>query len=220
MAVTELIVYPQLKWQQPESAALSKLEGQRNCGAAGTAGLANEALHRSTGDPGFITHHAVRVGCGSPRYPDGSPAGLGTVQLDAYLQTLGLASERHFGDDVNIVKEALQAGHSVGICVHYPTINTLAPELSGQLSFKGEHFLVLKGWKARDKRKGGRNTTTAYDSLFDGRVRSWGTAPLGPQLARFNVYKEAMAQFRVLLNGVPTAIGAGKAVFIIVKPTT
>lgn len=208
-------VYPQLKYRQPYSAALSALEASRNCTCAGTAGLANEYLGLDLGEEGFVTHHKVRMLAGDPRNDKGEPRGLGTSEAMKALTLLNVPAKRYYGESFQTARDALMRGSSVGICVHYPVINAYdGGKWSGQLTFKGEHFLVLKGWTAEDPDLAGRNSTTDHDSLFDGRTRTWGTAPLGPQVAPFSMFRAAMGKF--LVNGTP--IGTDKGVFIVVDP--
>jgi hypothetical protein len=206
-----LTVYPQLKWRAPESAALSSLEGSRNCAAASGAAMANFYLHG--GDP-VITHHDFRLKAGNPKDAQGNPQGLGTAQVDAALKAYGVPSVRYAPGDFSVAVDALKAGAVVGIAVHYPYINKNYPELSGQLTFRGEHFLCLYHWYRRQPH------TQSNDPLYDGRCRTWGCAPKGPQRAPYAAYRGAMEEFQVTVNGqrisVRDAFGAGKGVFIIV----
>jgi hypothetical protein len=204
-------LYPQLKWQRPESSALSLTEGKVNCGGAGGAAMANWYLH--DGEP-RITHHAFRLQAGNPG-GSGSPTGLGTSMVQSALQIYGVDSDRYSVGDLSIAKQALKDGHALGIAIHYPYINANYPKLSGQLTFKGEHFLCLFGWYEFAPH------TNAHDPLFDGRCRTWGCAPLGPQRAPWKAYAGAMAQFRIVVNGTKTTVekayGPGKGVFIVVR---
>jgi hypothetical protein len=206
-----LVVYPQLKWRAPESAALSSVEGNRNCAAAGGAALAN--FYLNGGDP-KITHHDFRLKAGNPKDAQGNPQGLGTAQVDAALKAYGVPSTRYGPGSFDVLVDALKAGAAVGIAVHYPYINQNYRELSGQPTFRGEHFLCLYHWYARAPK------TQSHDPLYDGRCRTWGCAPSGPQRAPFRAYKGAMEEFRVIVNGqtqsVKDAFGAGKGVFIVV----
>jgi len=206
----ELIMYPQLKWGRPESGALSLREAKVNCGAAGGAALANWALQRS-GDR-LISHHDFRIKAGDPRNPDGSPKGLGTAQVQDALAQYGVTSVRHYGDSTDLISKALSEGKAVGMGIWYPYINNNYPELSGQLTFKGNHFVVLKRWYAHAPK------TRAYDPLFDGRCRTWGCAPDGDQRAPIRAYKGAASAMRVIdpNTGKVVPIGVGKGVFIIV----
>jgi len=209
--MADLHVAPQLKWRSPASQAKSALEASRNCACAGSAGLIN-----AYGDPNLLTkqvsHHDVRLAAGDPRKADGTPRGLSTSEAMAAMAKWGVNATRYFAAPIDIARDALMAGLAVAVCIHYPTINNGWPELSGQLNFAGEHFLVLKGWRERRRR------TVSYDSLYDGRTRTWGTAPLGPQVAPFRAYRAAMEDFRVLRNGVLVPVGEGLGVFIVVAP--
>jgi hypothetical protein len=221
--MTTLTTYPQLVIKRnakyaPMQAALSELEGSRNCTCAGSAGLANWWLGKVPGDAGFVTHHRIRLLAGDPRDSKGNPRGLGSGEALQALQALGVQAKRYYGESYLTARAALERGAAVGVCVHYPTINNYdGGKWSGQPTFKGEHFLVLKGWTADDPKLGGRNSTTDYDSLFDGRTRTWGTAPEGPQLAPFAMFRRAMGTFLVGPEGARVPIGTDKGVFIVVE---
>lgn len=217
--MTALEVFPQLKWLRPESGALSLAEAKVNCGAAGGAGLANHSLGLVPGDVGFVTHHAMRLASGDPRRPGGGPAGLTSASVATALSNMGCDATRYFGASYTVARDALKAGFDVGVCIHYPVINAFWDgQFSGQLTFKGEHFVALRGWTQHDKRVKYRNSTTSHDSLYDGRKRNWGTAPDGPQTVPFMAYRAAMAEFRVIRNGQVQPVGKDKGVFIVVKP--
>ncbi len=195
-------VFPQLKWRLPESAALSALEGARNCAAAGGAALANWA-----GTSSAVTHHAFRLKAGNPKLPDGTPSGLGSYAVAAALKAYGADATRH-QDDVVIAVDALKAGAALGCCVNYGYIDDHFPKFSGQLTFRGGHFVVLYGYREAD------DTVMVAEGLLDGRTKAWGTAPLGPQRAPFAAYRGAMGAFKV----GTTPVGAGKGIFIVVQP--
>jgi hypothetical protein len=215
MSDPELVVHPQLRWDRPFAAALSAFEGSRNCACAVAAGVVEWAT-RGAQQP---THHAFRIAAGNPKDGAGDPIGLSSKQvLQAYLH-FGVDATRHFGASFAVAREALQNGHAVSLCIHYPFINANAPKLSGQKTFKSGHHVALLGWTPDDLQVGGANSTVVHDPLFDGRTKSWGTAPLGPQVAPFPVYRGAMGAFRV---GGPTyaqgsPIGVDSGVFLVVR---
>lgn len=221
--MSELVTYPQLVI--PENAAYkpmqdcSAYEGAMNCGPAASAGAANWALTGS--DEPLITHHAFRLKAGNPKDANGRPVGIGTAAAEAALKAYGVTAKRYYGEPINTARAALKAGHVVLCAIHYPFINANFPELSGQLSFKGEHFLALQGWW-----KGMYRNTKSFDSLYDGRKRSWGKAPLGPQRAPFRAYRGAMEQFKIkVITGggqvvdttVREAFGPDHGIFIVVQ---
>lgn len=215
MSDPELVVHPQLRWDRPFAAALSAFEGSRNCACAVAAGVVEWAT-RGAQQP---THHDFRITAGNPKNSAGDPIGLSSKQvLQAYLH-FGVDATRHFGASFAVAREALQNGHAVSLCIDYPFINANARKLSGQKTFKSGHHVALLGWTPDDPQTGGANSTVVHDPLFDGRTKSWGTAPLGPQVAPFPVYRGAMGAFRV---GGPTyaqgsPIGVDSGVFLIVR---
>lgn len=208
-----LVVWPQLKWHNPASAALTAYEAGNNCAAASGAGAANAVLH---GGDFVISHHDFRLKAGNPKDGDGRPSGISTGATEAALQAYGAKATRFYGQDVGIARDALRAGHIVLVAIHYPYINANYPTLSGDKRFKGEHSLSLFGWW-----RGRYRNTRSHDPLFDGRTRSWGTAPQGPQRAPFRAYVGAMAQFKIIVGGqtttVANAFGPGKGIFIVVE---
>jgi hypothetical protein len=215
MSDPELVVHPQLRWDRPFAAALSAFEGSRNCACAVAAGVVEWAT-RGDQQP---THHDFRIAAGNPKNSAGDPIGLSSKQiLQAYVH-FGVDAKRHFGASFAMAREALQAGHVVSLCIDYPFINANAPKLSGQKTFKSGHHVALLGWTPDDPHVGGANSTVVHDPLFDGRTKSWGTAPLGPQVAPFPVYRGAMGDFRVggptYAQGTP--IGDNLGVFLIVR---
>jgi len=214
--VAELVVYPQLlskhnRQYREQQGPITVIEGSRNCGAAGGAALANAA-----GSPAeLITHHAYRLAAGDPRNNAGEPRGLGTLEHVKALESYGVTVSRHYGEPISALREALQAGLLVGLAIGYDSINRHYPRYSGQATFQGGHFVVLAGYTPHDKRIGYRNSTTVGDGLWDGRCRDWGCAPpVGARVAPFRAYRLAAGAFKP--DG-KTAIGADKAVFIIVE---
>ena len=193
----------------------SPLEGSRNCACAVGAGLVEWAT-RGRKTP---THHDFRLAAGDPRDANDQPRGLASSELRAAYKTFGVDVTRRFGADFSEVRQALADGHAISACLDYGTINDQAPQLSGQRTFRTGHHVALLGFTPNDPRAGGFNSTTVHDPLFDGRTKDWGTAPLGPQLSRLRVYRDAMGAFRV--NGATYSkghpIGENKAVFLIVR---
>jgi len=217
--MTEFATYPQLKWRKPESAALSAQEGTVNCAAAGGAGLANWGAEQDH----LVTHHEFRLAAGNPgKVVDGTwvASGLSSAAVLTALKHFGCTAERFYAKSIDIAREALMAGYALGIAADYREIKILAPALSGQLTFKRGHFVDLFGFTFDNPDLSWWNSTVSHDTLYDGRTRGWGTAPLGPQVAPFWVYAEAMGKFRVggktYAEGTP--IGTGKGIFIVVKP--
>jgi hypothetical protein len=193
----------------------SAQEGSRNCACAVGAGLVEWAT-RGTRAP---THHEFRIAAGDPRDSNNDPRGLSSAEVKDAYKSFGVDVTRRFGAPFAEVRQALADGHAISACVDYGTINDEAPELSGQRTFRTGHHLALLGFTPNDPRTGGFNSTIVHDPLFDGRTKGWGTAPLGPQLSRLRVYRDAMGAFRV--NG-PTyskghPIGDDMAVFLIVR---
>jgi hypothetical protein len=208
-----LAVWPQLKWHNPASGALTAYEAGQNCGPAAGAGATNAILN--SGNP-VISHHDFRLKAGNPKDSNGRPMGLATAQTEATISSYGVNAKRFYGEDINIARDALKAGHIVLPAIHYPYINLNYPDLSGDKRFNGEHILCLEGWW-----QGRYRNTKAFDPLFDGRTKWWGTAPNGPQRAPFRAYRGAMQEFRIIVNGKSTtvlqAFGPGKGVFIVVE---
>jgi hypothetical protein len=106
--------------------------------------------------------------------------------------------------------------------VDYATINAFdGGKYSGQKTFRGGHSLVVQGWIPNDPNLAGRNSTTDNDPLFDGRKKSWGTAPNGPQQVPFLMIRQALGNFRVggatYATGKP--IGLNKGIFVVVDQT-
>jgi hypothetical protein len=211
----EFVVNPQLRWDRPYAADLSAKEGSRNCACAVGAGFVAWATRGAK----LPTHHDFRVAAGSPTNSKGEPRGLSSAEIKQAYKHFGVDVSRHFGDSFAIARDALIAGHGVSACIDYAFINGDAPELSGQKTFTGGHHVGLLGWTADDAMVGGFNSTIAHDPLFDGRTKSWGTAPKGPQLARARVYRGAMGDFRVggstYAKGTP--IGDDLGVFLIIR---
>jgi len=209
-----LAVYPQLVSKRnaqyaDEQGNITVAEGTVNCAAAGGAGLANAAVSQ----PVLVTHHAFRLAAGNPMI-GGRPGGLSMQAVTAALQGYGADATLYRGQDTDIARQALIDGAMLGMAIDYQTLNDNFPELSGQLTFQGGHFCVVYGWH-----RGRPRNTTSYDSLFDGRTRTWGTAPEGPQRAPFRAYRQAMSAY--LVGGSPyangTPIGAGLGIFIVVR---
>jgi len=216
--VGELITYPQLvsrhnREYREQQAALTVLEGSRNCAAAAGAALANAdgTEHQ------LITHHAFRVAAGDPKNQAGEPVGLSSYGVERALQQYGAQAERFGPVSIWQVADALKAGRHVYLCIDYGALNKSYPKYSGQLTFTGGHAVVLEGFRRHDPRIGGRNSTQVRDSLYDGRCRDWGCAPpeLQAQTAPFRAYRIAAGAFRP--DG-KTPIGTDKAVFIVVEP--
>jgi len=211
----ELVVHPQLRWKRPYAMDASALEGSRNCSCAVGAGLVEWAT-RGVRAP---THHEFRVAAGDPRDSDNHQRGLSSAELRNAYKSFGVDATRRFEAPFAEARQALADGHAISACLDYGTINDVAPELSGQRTFRTGHHVALLGFTPNDARTGGFNSTTVYDPLFDGRTKAWGTAPLGPQLSRLRVYRDAMGAFRV--NGATYSkgqpIGEDKGVFLIVR---
>lgn len=194
-----LTVYPQLIIKEtlpyrPYQGTNSAYEGGVNCACAGGAALVAWATN-GTKKP---THHAFRIAAGNPKNKSGLPTGLGTAHVLKALTYFGVKATRYSLAHYSIVKEALQDGHAVGLCADYPTVNAWqGGKYSGQLTFKGGHFLTVRGFRKNDERVGYRNSTTDHDSLFDGRTRKWGTAPKGPQIVPFGLIRATMRNFRI-----------------------
>lgn len=209
-------VYPQLKWQAPEAAALSALEGSRNCAAASGAAL----VAWSTRDAVKPTHHDFRVAAGDPKDSSGNPRGLSSAEVLAAMLSFGTLATRYYGEDIATLTAALKAGKAAQCMVDYASINAFdGGKWSGQKTFRGGHSLVIQGWVPDDATLAGRNSTTDNDPLFDGRCKSWGCAPNGPQQAPFAMIRSALGNFRVggstYATGKP--IGANKGIFVIVE---
>jgi hypothetical protein len=211
----DLVVFPQLQWQREFASADSAAEGSRNCACAVGAGIVSWAT-RGVDKP---SHHEFRKRAGEPVNSNGEPVGLSSRQVFQAYESYVLGVSRHFGASFALVRDALQAGHAVSLCIDYRFINETAPDLSGQKTFKTGHHVALLGWIPNDPQAGGANTTVVHDPLFDGRTKPWGTAPLGPQRAQFSTYRGAMGAFHV--NGATyalgTPIGDGAGVFLVVK---
>jgi len=211
----ELVVHPQLRWKRPFAEAHSALEGSRNCACAVGAALVEWAT-RGDRSP---SHHEFRVAAGSPVNSRNEPRGLASKELARAYREFDVDFKRHSADKFSLARDALEEGHAISACVDYGTINREARELSGQRTFMGGHHVALLGFTPDDPRTGGKNSTTVFDPLFDGRTKSWGTAPTGPQLAKLPIYRNAMANFRVggatYASGHP--LGDGVATFLIVK---
>lgn len=191
---------------------VSVAEGSVNCAAATGADVSNWALY---GGAFVITHHNFRLKAGNPKNADGSPKGLSTQgMLDAFT-ALGVTATRHYGEDINLARDALIEGHAVCAAIHYPTLDTNYPELSGDHRFDGEHMLPLFGWRA------GTHRTKTYDSTLDGRYRNGHRYPQGPLSAPFRAYRQAMQDFQIVVNGstysVSEVYGANKGVFLIAQ---
>jgi hypothetical protein len=165
------------------------------------------------------THHEFRVAAGDPRDSHNDPRGLSSSEMRDAYKSFGVDVTRRFGANFAEVRQALADGHAISACLHYGTVNDEAPELSGQRTFRTGHHVALLGFTPNDPRVGGFNSTTVYDPLYDGRTKPWGTAPLGPQLSRLKVYRDAMGAFHV--NGATYSkgnpIGDNKGVFLIVR---
>jgi hypothetical protein len=206
------LVFPQLKSTRnaqyaAEQGPITSIEGQRNCGAAGGAALANWGSVQAE----LVTHHAFRLVAGNPKDKDGYPAGLGTSQVRDALITLGCSATRYWDEPIDNAVDALKAGYALGIAIHYPVLAQKWPRLSGQLTFKGEHFVVVYGWTATAPH------THSTEGLYDGRCKSWGCAPsVGPHRAPMVAYRAAMEQFRDANGNRFFADGHG--CFIAVKP--
>ena len=215
MSDPELVAHPQLQWKRPFAEALSAQEGSRNCACAVGAALVEWAT-RGDRHP---SHHKFREEAGSPVDSRNDPRGLGSKELAKAYRAFDVDVDRRSADRFALARDALAEGHAISACLDYGFINREAPELSGQRTFKGGHHVALLGFTAHDPRTGGDNSTTVFDPLFDGRTKSWGTAPKGPQLASLRVFRGAMGDFRV--GGATYAtghqLGDGVATFLIIK---
>jgi len=213
-------VWPQLKWKDPKSAALSALEASRNCSCA-TGAAATAWSTRGAAQP---SHHAFRVDAGNPKDAQDNPRGLATSEALKALLKNGALATRHYGEDFAVVWQALEAGKIVMCCVDYGAINAYdGGKYSGQKTFRGGHSLIVQGLIRNDPKLAGRNSTTDNDPLFDGRKKSWGTAPDGPQQVPVQMIRQAMGAFRVggTTYATGTPIGVNKGVFLVIdQPET
>lgn len=219
-------VYPQLVIKEnleyrPYQGTSSAYEGGVNCCPAGGAGL----IAWATRDQSKPTHHDVRIAAGNPRDEAGRPRGLSTLNLMDAFKAFGVKATRITYGHYSIAKDALIAGHSLGICADYATINAWqGGKFSGQLTFKGGHFIVLRGFRRNDSAVNGRNSTRDHDPLFDGRTRKWGTAPNGAQVVPFYLMRTAMENFRIGPQAayadrrpIKDIAGPGLGIFVIVE---
>ncbi|HVM30609.1 MAG TPA: hypothetical protein VM305_07580, partial [Candidatus Limnocylindrales bacterium] len=99
------------------------------------------------------------------------------------------------------LRDRLADGEYAGVAVEYRIINEQFPAGSGQrnLSYRivdGKRVPIYHALGLFGLRKvAGTNRTTVYDPLYDGRTKSWGTAPNAPVDAPFPVYRDAMAGY-------------------------
>ena len=212
------VVYPQLKTAHnaqyaDEQGAITVAEGSVNCAAAAGASLANLYPQAK-----LVTHHAFRLKAGDPKTSSGAPAGLGSLGVTAALKALGVPAIRHYGESYTVARSALVDGHIVQAAVDYGVVNDDYPQLSGQKTFRGGHAWIVYGWTSADPRLGGKNSVMVAEGLYDGRTKTWGTAPEGPQLAPFGAVRAAMGAFRVggstYATGKP--IGKDLGIFVVV----
>lgn len=218
-------VYPQLvnkrniPYRPQQGPARSVLEGARNCACAGGAclvhiglGLASEALPPS--------HLDFRKAAGDPRDNNGNPRGLASAETEHALGVLGVprdaTARRYYGESHGTAWTLLTTGYALGAAGRYGYINNRYPQVSGDLNFDGNHFVVFVNPIAHDPAFNGNRSVEMREGLQDGRTRDGHKYPEGPQRIPWWVARGFMERLLVGPTGGEHPIGKGLGVFMAV----
>jgi len=172
--------FPRVKPQLAVSGGTGPLGGARDCAFVAAGGAIEAASHGAL-DP---TVDEMRARLGDPLGSDGRPGGISMAQARTLIRSYGIGA-RLTHDPVDVTN-SLIAGHMVELAIDYGYIKLHAPELSGQLTFTGDHAVLLKGYDTINA----KHWTGDGDGLHDNRRAE---VPKGPLPARIHVLLDAAA---------------------------